>query len=571
MIDLSLTEEYITIDNTDEVTLVKPKLLSEDKAYNHFLDRVCYFYNRYLDKNDKQDFREYQLKYAAMMCCRRYNFMGWEQRTGKTLTCVLIIQALYSIKYTEHQLYNFKGVVKATSYRPVYQFDVRAKSIHIAVPSILAAMSWVKELSQSDLKDQFALVTSYKELLEAEVPIIIYSHDFPKNKENKKERRISKALSKLRPNLLIVDEAHGLKGNSLRSQHMQIVRNNSRRVISLSGTPSEGSLSDIWYLMAFTYNKHWPYRRPEDFIKTFGTKQKLQANYLLSSHETIPDKFLQQLELNKMPAYYKLMQRFLHRLTLSDPEVSSCVKVPTTNAILYRLEPDIEQKRLYDNYIEERKSQLIKAAHAVTLKQKAEALQLINPLIELTNQWEEDNNKLKKCAEIINSSVGKVIIFCARISSARVITNYLKKEFKQDSIVRIYATDPEEDKKTLTQEDRIELVTKFQYESKVKVGVFSINLASEAIELNSASDIIFYCMPWSSIKIRQAISRPVGPGNPYDTVNIHYPFFDKFIDEYQVTLAISKIKSINLLDYNVNSLEGEIDLSPTEVIRKLLS
>lgn len=556
-VSIEAAQNLIVVDDDEllnQLTLHKQPGLQDLTSYEWFLRRTQEGYTKYLLSNPIADVRAYQYQYAAVLCCRRYNMMGWQQRVGKTLSCLLVLYGLY------------KGSLSS----------LRAKSIHIAVPSILASMSWVTELKRMPcFTDSFTVVTSDKELAKAVTPIIIYSYDFPKGKVRGKTCQRSKVLAKLRPNMLIVDEIHGLKAKSQRTHHMTIVRNSSRRVLGLTGTPSEGTLTEIHTLMNFIYKSRWAYRKPEHFVNQFGTKEKLTANYLYGSQhqQGAPEKFLQQLDVNKMPEYYRLMQCFMHRVNISDPEVESCITVPDTEALMHTVTPTAAQLRDQQTYIVEHRVQLERAANAKGVRQQAEALQLINPLINLANQWVENNTspKLQSVLDIVDKAEGKVVIFCQRVKSAWLVTEALRQHLGADKVTRVYAKDEAEEIAELSQEQRIERVTAFQYDKNVKAGVFSINLASEAIELNQASDVIFYCLPWSSIRIRQAISRPVGPGNPYELVKLHYLYHKGFIDEYQVMLAVSKIKTSRALaDYDIEVTEGA-DLSPTDAIRKLLS
>lgn len=555
--------ELIVIENGEQLTgftFVEQRQLQDLPRYQHFLKAVKKGYANYLLKNPGADRRPYQYEYAAVACCRRKNLMGWSMRTGKTTASLLMLYGLYN------------GRIK----------ELRPKSIHIAVPSILASMSWVKEMSGFPaFNDCFTVVQSEKDLEAATTPIIIYGHDFPKRScralKNSSRPFMSRLLARLRPNVLIVDEVHGLKNKSSRRQHLSYVRQYSRRVLALTGTPSEGSLTEINNLMSFIYRSDWPYARPETFSKLFSVKERLPANYLQGSRATVdgPERYLQQLDASKMPDYYQLLRRYCHRVGIHEPQVQSCISIPDTEVILHSVNPTKEQTELYNEYVEQRRTQLQRAADAVSSHQVAEALQLINPLIKLANHPEltgvSSTPKIEQVVQLANAAAGKVVVFCNRVDSAWVVSQRLRKEFG-DRVVRVYAQDPREPIPTLSEEGRIAAVTRFQYEPEIKVGVFSINLAAQAIELNQASDVIFYCLPWSSVKIQQAISRPVGPGNPHSLVKLHYLYQEGFIDEYQVLLAINKIKNAKmLLDYELEVNSDEEDLSPTDAIRRLLA
>lgn len=552
----------LTISNEKDLSLLQPikqKQLQAGTRYEWFLDRTKNGYVKYLLANPTADVRDYQYEYAAVMCTRRNNFMGWQMRLGKSLASLLVIYGLYKEKL--HCL--------------------RPRSIHIAVPSILASMSWVNEMERmEDFQSLFKVVKTSKDL-ETSAPIIIYSHDFAKaadKTKSKKGKKVyhSQTLAKLRPNLLIVDEVHSLKAKTLRTQHLLLVRKNCRRVLALSGTPAENGLKEIHHLMHFVYQDDWPYKSADSFSKQFAIKQKMTANYLQGTKYTEdgPEKFLQQLDVNKMPVYFNLMQRFLHRLNLSDPKVRNCITVPDTNAVMHCVQPTQQQTQQQQEYVKLHHSRLLRASMASTGRTTAEALQLINPLVRLANCYDDEGTspKVQKVVDIVREASGKVVIFCQRVNSAWLVSQALRSELGPDKVIRLYGKDERETPTTLNQDQRIDLITAFQYDPAIKAGVLSISLASEAIELNKASDVIFYCLPWSSIQIRQAISRPVGPGNPHTLVNLHYLYHKGFIDEYQVLLATNKIKSSKMLyDYEVDVSNSDADLSPVEAIKQLLS
>jgi len=377
---------------------------------------------------------------------------------------------------------------------------------------------------------------------------------------------------------MIVDEIHGLKKNTARTKHLWYIRHKTRRVLGLTGTPTEGDLGEMHNLLQFVYKKYWIYETTESFSRHYGKKEKLGSNYLLSRariDDSSPEKYLRQLDIDKIPKYYHLLNRYIHRLNINDEEVRSCMTVPETEAILHKIITSASQGEEYKKYIDEHRDKLIRASQGVTIKHRAEALQLINPLIRLCNSpihLDLDRlPKIDKVIEIVEEAKGKVIVYCDRVDSAWMCTKALRDKFPQQ-VIRLYATDEREEISKQSEEERINSVVRFQSDESIRVGVFSINLASQAIDLNQASDIIYYCLPWSSIKIQQSISRPVGPGNPYKVVKIHYLYQEGLIDEYQVLLAVNKIKSARLMmDYEVDINEAEEDLSPTDIARLLLA
>ena len=554
------TENLVIIDRPEvleKYTVVESPQLKDSGGYLGFLKQVKRGYIEYLLENPLTDRRPYQYEIAAVMCCRRYNLMGWQQRVGKTISSLLIIYGLYSSQGG----------------------GLRKKSIHIVIPSLLASMAWLKELGRFPFfRGKYTLVRNEKELLAAETEIVIYTQDLPKCQSRvRKGKTISRVLGRMRPCLLIIDEIHGLKKGTSRTANLLYVRQRSRRVLGLTGTPTEGDLSELHHLLQFVYQKHWVYKEAGNFTKQFAKKAKLGGNYLTGARSSYndPEKFLRQLDSEKMPKYFQLISRYIHRLNINEPQVRDCMTIPETEAHLHQVDATEYQKLEYAKYLQAHQEELIRASQGCSPQHRAEALRLINPLIRLSNSPLELETipKVQKILEVLAGAAGKVIIYCDRVDSAWMASRMLKKTIGASQYIRVYAADPREEVPRQSDEERVRSVTKFQEDSEVKVGIFSLNLASQAIDLNQASDIIYYCLPWSSIKIQQSISRPVGPGNPHKLVKIHYLYQSGFIDEYQVLLAINKIKSSRLLlDYEIEGFDTEEeDLSPIDVIRRLLS
>jgi hypothetical protein len=548
-----------SLKDLEQYTVVEDNLLHDNlPAYPNFLARAQRAYNTYRANFPSSDYRPYQPEYATLMCLRRYNIMGYGMGCAKTSITLLGVKVLYE---------------DISKHRPGL--------VHIAVPSLLAAGRWVEELERMPyFKEHYAVITSEKDLKDCKKQILIYTHDFPKGKSTfyrgTTTPNRSRFLKKFfKPCYLIIDEGHGLKAKTERTQHLKVLRDAARRVLLISGTLSDGNLAQIHHTCKFVYTKRWPYPTAQSFSQVFGEKEKLKTNYLYGSNTntSAPEKFLQRLDSNKLVAYYKLMRRFVHRVKITEPQVAAYLTIPTQEVTVHRLEATEEQRTKTTAYIKEHRTKLEAAAQSTNTRHTAEALQLIHPLIELANSPENLTNKAKEVLQITKQSKGKTIIFCSYVRSARIITNYLSSSYEPGEVIRLYANDPLENPNTLGSEERQRRISAFQYDKKVKVAVLSINLASEAIDLTKATDVILYCMPWSVTKLQQALARAVRPGNINKTVGIHYLLQQGLIDEHQVALAIEKVKGTKLLlDYEANDLihQDQAQLTPSETIRRLL-
>jgi ERCC4-related helicase len=240
---------------------------------------------------------------------------------------------------------------------------------------------------------------------------------------------------------------------------------------------------------------------------------------------------------------------------------------------MHPVEATPDQLELHKAYLTAHRHQLTLATHKNG--PNAQTLRLIVPLIQVAN-GAKDSNKIIKVRKLVEQAVGKVVIFCHYVASARLVTDYLTEYLGTDSITRLYATDPLATPTSLSQEQQVDRRTKFQYDPNIKAGVFSLNLASQSIDLTAASDVIYYCCGWSSLSILQSLKRAVRPGNPNKEVNTHYIYTNGLIDTHQVALAVEKIRGSKLLmDFDLDDLDGDPDnnggdLSPAEAVRRLL-
>jgi ERCC4-related helicase len=264
------------------------------------------------------------------------------------------------------------------------------------------------------------------------------------------------------------------------------------------------------------------------------------------------------------------MRRYIYRVRIDDPQVKNCITVPKSIIQMHSVEPTPEQHQQHLEYITEYQN----ALNLATYQNDAKALSLIIPLIQIANQPANGSvsNKLIKLGELVEQSKSKVVIFCHYVTSARIVTRFLESILGEERVTRLYATDPLETPTSLTQEMQVERRSNFQYNPSIKAGVFSINLASQSIDLTSASDVIYYCCGWSAIQMQQSLKRAVRPGNPNAVVNSHYLYTKGLIDTHQVSLAIEKIKGSRLLmDFDLEDVTGSDDLSPAEAVRRLLA
>jgi superfamily II DNA or RNA helicase len=520
---------------------------SNPDKYNYYYNQCSKQYSKYLEITGL-DYREYQLKYAAMLCIRNRHILGYSQGAGKTLTALLAAFTIYKDLKLPYQ-------------------------IHIVVPNTLAVFRWISEFNRYKLEEgvdflYLSTKTSFQDITNLpKVHILLYMYSTLTlnrivNSDNcTNAKPLFKIIRRyLRPSLIIADEIHCLSNeNSKRYTALQYLLRITKRVIGLTGTISDGNLGQLNTVCKLIYGDHWPYQNNGTFISKFSRKTKIQGHYLKGA-DAVGNKMLNYLDFTNISSYFKLINRFIHRMNLTHPEIFSLIVLPTIKEYVHIVQPSAELRTNYTEFINKNRQVFTQVSNLKSNNVKV--ISLLAPLISIVNFHSQ--SKLSKVKEIIKS-YSKTVIFCDRVNSARLLHSEI-----EDSI-RIYASDEFASPKTLNEEQKWERLQQYITNPKYKVGVFSINILSESIDLINTEAIIFYCLPWQSIKVQQAISRVVRPGNLNKNVDIHFIAHQGLIDQYQLMLVKEKIKiSQMLLDYDELFGESNETIEVTSVVKEIL-
>jgi superfamily II DNA or RNA helicase len=526
----------------DDIKYIQPNLITDEPAYDTWLHRARKIYDRLTSDNPQLEYREYQYKYAALYALRNRNLCAGSCGMGKTIIVGLLLATVYNEGFT------------------------RPGQIHIVAPNHLSITSrWLHDLNLfAEFKDQVEYIKSESQILKSKKPIWVYTQDFPK--------RNSKLLSKTRsnrnqlaylmirqhrtPKTLVIDEVHLIKPNTQRTAIWKVISNKAKRIFTMSGTISDGRLDLIHTILHITYDSYFQ-ESYSSFNKTYGAHKRIETNYIGGTEFIIDTntRYLNELAIDKVPAYSHLARRYIHRVALTDPEVYKDITLPQCITHKELCVPHTDHRNYYRLLVDEYKTRLVKAVESNA--NLVGTLSLISPLLIASNlpPLDIENKKLERLTNIIASST-KTVIFTQFVAVARYITNHLDQLYP-NRIIRLYANDPEVYPATLSPLQRSNRLAEFLYNDDIKAGVFSINLASESIDLNNADTIIFYDLPWQAIKIQQAIFRAVRPGNPFSRVAVHYLINHGFIDQHQYTLFEEKIKSSKLvIDWEASSRRG---------------
>ena len=525
---------------------IQEPLLIEDPRYEHFKTLTKHHYDSIANNFPTMEYRPYQYELAANYALRSHNICAGSCGLGKTIIVGLLITALYN--FNDH---------------------TRAGKIQIAVPNKLSGMCrWLVDLNRIPaLANQVEFISTPAQLLHSTKPIWVYTQDLLKRNTNLlkgKRNTLDRLIIKRgrQPSLLVVDEIHLLKPDSQRSKHWSWFVGKTKRFLALSGTLSDGRVDLLAHITSLAYGKYMPCSK-SSIEQEFRVTKPVTTNYLKGEEEvaSISTRYLAHLDVTKLPEYADFSQKFIHRVSLNDPDIRAVVKLPTYTEHEVKVAPHFNHKKAYLDLFNTIKSKLI----AVQNSKWTLALNIINPLIQCSAFTDEStlsisyNRKFSRLLHLVNTCTGKTVIFANQVATARRIhQELLNNGYNEHQAIRLYAQDPELKPKVMSSTQREDLVTKFLCDPDVKVGVFSINLAAESIDLNTASQVIFYDYPWQAIKVQQAIFRAVRPGSPVSHIDIYYLVNSGMIDEHQYSLLNERKKStVAMLDFDPTALRGQ--------------
>ena len=545
------------LQDLEKLTVVEPSSFIEQSSYSKWQVLAQRIYTQLLSDNPKFSARPYQPNYAALFALRKRNIMAYDMSAGKTITTALHIASLYP------------DIASGKNGR-----------VHILVPNLLSARRWAEDLTAvQSLTNAFSIIKEPKDLQQVK-PILIYTHDFLKRKvaawKGRSRNDYAHYLAKyLRPSLVVIDEVHGFaNAKTARAKAAKYLLTKSKRVLGVTGTLSDGRLEMVDSLCRFIYQKHWPFENHRQFVKQYGDRKQVEGNFREGAQGE-GTRYLDHLDWEAAPRYYQTTRRFVHRVTLKDPDVANCIKLPKEEHARESVPMSQLQQEEYLAYIEDHRKLMESVAASTDGSYRMKALSLIQPLVQICNSPYTAGLKEQKTLEKVLER-NKTLIFCQHVASARHLTQYLSEHLGSDKVVRLYAQDPSADPQRLDPDQRAQILEQFQYGS-CRAGVFSVNLASESIDLTAADQVLFYCMPWSSLKVQQGIYRSVRPGNPNNSVRVQFLEYEGAIDQYQNYLVETKLNiSKQLVDYEglgepVYSESVEVgDVNPIEALKYVL-
>lgn len=294
--------------------------------------------------------------------------------------------------------------------------------------------------------------------------------------------RDEKLLSQLEYEYIVLDESQQIKNRE--SKVFKAINNlNARHKLSLSGTPIENSLSDLWSQMQFLNPgllKSYPFFRKEfmhpiERLGDEGKKGKLR----------------------------KLVQPYLLRRTKE--EVAK--DLPPQHTRVFYTEMTREQRRLYENEKSQARNYLLDNYAANDAKYRMLVVQTLTKLRQLANhpklirpEYEKESGKFSDVLsqwDTVQRAQHKVLFFSSFVRYLELFRTQFDKQQQAYSWLT----------GSLTTKERQRSVERFQQEAAVQAFFISIKTGGTGLNL-TAADYVFILDPWWNPTIeQQAIAR----------------------------------------------------------------
>ncbi len=342
---------------------------------------------------------------------------------------------------------------------------------------------------------------------------------------------------------VIADEAQYLK-NSTTQNAKSIKQLKADTRYALTGTPIENSLSELWSIFDFIM---------PDYLFSY---KKFKTMYEIPIVKMEDERALEKLKM--------LIQPFI--LRRKKKEVLT--ELPEKTVTVLNNEMGEEQRNIYLNYLAQAKQELAdqidlngyENSHIQILAALTRLRQICCHPSLFIEGYKEGSSKLEQCMEIIQEATRaehKILLFSGYTSMFNIIEKELNKcniqYFKLTGSTKI--------------DERIDLVDKFNKDSKVKVFLISLKAGGTGLNLTGADMVIHYDPWWNLSTENQATDRAYRIGQK-NNVQVYKLITKNSIEEKIYEL---QLKKANLADNMLNTKTSFINKLSKEEIMSLFS
>ncbi|MDD6323698.1 MAG: DEAD/DEAH box helicase [Bacilli bacterium] len=546
IIDLNTDENIKKLESLTQIINIENKQLQKGEGqiprYRAiYLDSLKENYQDILKTNDAfneliRNFKAYKDKEISLpkeelKILRDYQLIGvkWLYNIYKTgFGCILAdemglgksIQLIYLIKLIIKENKNAKILIVAPTsliYNWKKEFDKFGPELNYKV---IAENKIIRQNELNNLNNTNILITSYG----------LIRNDLEK-------------YQKISFDLIAIDEAQNIKNPSTGiSKAIKKLKSNVK--ISLTGTPIENSLMELWSIFDFIMPGY------------LAGKEKFQNKYSIKNIENkeVVDR------LNKQIQYFILRRK--------KKDVVKDLPAKIENNIYVDLES--KQKKIYAAEVEKTKETLDEMiAQEGFTKSKLKILQLltklrqicISPALEFENYKGESSkiNELLKIATEAKQNGHKMLIFTTYRKALELIIPKLNKKG-----ITTYYIDG-----TISSKKRMELVEKFNKDT-TDAFIITLKAGGTGLNLTSATVVIHLDLWWNPQVENQATDRAhrIGQKNTVEVIRL---ITKGTIEEKILELQNKKRKLAEMLIDNEKHTENQFSKLTEEDIKMLLA
>lgn len=353
-----------------------------------------------------------------------------------------------------------------------------------------------RKISQSDVNDHDVVLTTYGTM----------RNDIDK-------------LKKFNFNFIILDESQNIK-NPYSKVFRAAVQLQCRSRFTITGTPIENSITDLWAQMTFI--------NPG----------------LLGDLNYFRTRFLMPIEKQGRKATEKQFKNIIQPFILKRTKEQVAPELPTMTEVTYFCEMTPEQAKYY----EERKSAI--RNHLFELKMSVgfekSYMAILSGMMKLRlianhpkisdKEYAEDSGKFIQVVETIRKIITaghKVLIFSQFVKHLHLFQNFLEDE-NLDYLMLTGSTRPI---------DRAAMIERFQNDQSIRIFLMSIKAGGVGLNL-TAADFVFILDPWWNPSVEmQAINRTHRIGQ--DKKVLSYKFITKGSIEEKIILLQQKKQKLS--------------------------
>lgn len=288
-------------------------------------------------------------------------------------------------------------------------------------------------------------------------------------------------LKEIKFKYVILDESQAIK-NPVSKIYRSSLLLKAANYLTISGTPIENSLSDLWAQLNFLNRG------------------------MLGSIKSFEDEFIQPIEKNDDTQKSELLKSLIEPFILRRTKEQVAKDLPDLTEQVIYCEMSDAQRKCYESEKSSIRNSILENIAALGYDRSAIAifrgLTRLRQLANHPNMVEEyagsDSGKFEEITRSIDSIVAeghKILIFSSFVKHLKIVANYLENSAIPFEMLTGSTT------------NRKEVVDHFQNDSAVKVFLISIKAGGVGLNL-TAADYIFILDPWWNPAVEnQAVSR----------------------------------------------------------------